>query len=136
MKKCLKCNKEFDDKNIVCPVCNEKLTNTNKKTISIEDDLIKKKMDIEEKNNRINKYYHFGIIIIVILAFISYQVDFLIGILLFPTLGLMLYSKAKNDDDTKVKPLEVILTMPIVFIILIIIGIVLIFTSFFFFLPL
>ena len=134
MKKYLKCNKEFDNNN-TCPTCKEKLNNTNKKTILIKEDLIKKKMDKEETNS-IHIYYYFGIIIIVILAFISYQVDFLIGILLFPTLGLMLYSRVKNDDDTKVKPLEVILTMPIVFIILIIIGIVLIFTSFFFFLPL
>ena len=93
-----------------------------KKTIQIEDSKINEKLNKKDNERPIPIYYYFGIALIAILAYISYQIEFFFGIILFPSLGIILYSKIKKDDDTKVTTLEVVKTMPIAFIILLLIG--------------
>ena len=123
MKICPKCTKEYNDETNICLNYNEKLIESDSNnTILIEDSKINEKLNKKNNYKKVPIYYYFGIILIVLLAYISYQLDFFFWILFFPTLGAILYSKINKDEAMKVKPIEVVKTMPVVFIVMIIIG--------------
>lgn len=133
MKKCPKCKKEYSNGEKKCTSCDEILIELNNinKTFYIEESKIKEKENNEDNKNPLSVYYYFGIIFLIIVSYISYQVGSIFGMLLFPTLAIILFSKTKPKEETKVKPHELIVTMVIVFIILIIVF----FWGFIFYLP-